>query len=592
MKTGTSALFSLLVSCVAALSTAHAISIDEWSTASKLTSAVANDVVTSQTVSSRALGGRRQFAVSKIAAPGDPGEAQIETATKTILGSPTEVLAFTLGNHEGFGRVTWDADTNPAVLDPKGLGSIDLTDDGATSFQTGLVFFDYPFNREAVISLRLYDSTSSDGSKYSQVSVTLDRSYDSAGKGAFPIVIPFSLFTSLASSTIPAPDGATFKTSTTFGLNGSADIKKIGAIQLLFSGHAADITITRLRTNGNCPWFPKPDGDIADRCGICYLDANPSYSYDASKVFDGCGLCPTESGYLLPKGQRDDCDVCLKGPPGYSYVSPKDSCGLCPDKPNYGKSKDPCGVCSGDGSSCADCSGTPNGSAKIDQCGVCGGNGTTCLDCLGVPFGTAGLDQCGTCNGDGKSCLDCDGVPFGTKTIDVCGLCGGGVSDPEQCPQSRQCVTVKATAKVRKFERRLFAKARTIRGRFIDEKARSERLQCGINTAIGENLVKDAYAHIVGRSKEIFSKGVEVCGDACVTVSYAEDVERLLPYFKTIEKEAKFLARRVKKCYARLGVPRTTGGTSGLAETVSTVNRGLQGLIAACRKQKACPPGR
>jgi hypothetical protein len=153
-------------------------------------------------------------------------------------------------------------------------------------------------------------------------------------------------------------------------------------------------------------------------------------------------------------------------------------------------------------------------------------------------------------------------------------------------------VTVKATAKVKKFERRLFSKARTLRSRFIDEKSRSERLQCGVNTVSGENLVKDAFSHIVGRSKEIFSKGVEVCGDSCVTVSYAEDVEKLLPYFKTIEKEAKFLARRVKKCYVRLGVVRAAGGTGGLAETVSTVNRGLQGLIAACRKQRACPPGR
>jgi hypothetical protein len=105
-------------------------------------------------------------------------------------------------------------------------------------------------------------------------------------------------------------------------------------------------------------------------------------------------------------------------------------------------------------------------------------------------------------------------------------------------------------------------------------------------------LVNDAHAQITARSKEIFSQGVEVCGDSCITVSYAEDVEGLLPYFKTIEKEAKFLARRVKKCYSRLGVVRSATGTNGLAQTVGAVNKDLKGLIAECRKQKACPPGK
>lgn len=586
MKTCSYLASLLSVALFSFASLGNAITIDEFKVPSKLSSAVANDVVTSLVTSSSALGGRRQLAVSKIAAPGEPGEAILETALKTISGTSREVLAFTLGTHDGFGRVTWDADN----VSPNGLGSIDLTDDGADAFETGLVFFDYAFSREATIALRLYDSTSNNVSKYSEVTIILDKEYLSTGE--FPLKIPFALFTSQANSSIPAPGGSVFKTTTTFGSDGGVDITKVGAIQLTFSGFASDITITSVRTNGKCSWFPKPDGDIADRCGVCYRDADPDYDYEASKVFDSCGVCPSESGYLLPDGTRDDCNVCLNGPPGYSYESPKDSCGLCPSAPNYEKSKDPCGVCGGDGKSCADCSGTPNGSAKVDQCGVCGGNGTTCLDCLGVPFGKAGLDQCGVCNGDGKVCLDCEGTPFGDKFVDACGDCGGLLVYPEKCPKPVQCVTVAATAKVKRFERGLARKARTLRKRFLDERARSERTQCNLSTAASTSLVGDAYKHIIARSKEIFSQGVEVCGDSCITVSYAEDVEALLPYFKTIEKEAKFLARRVKKCYSRLGVVRSTAGTNGLAQTVSSVNRNLRVLISQCRKQKACPPGR
>jgi hypothetical protein len=587
MKAASSFLLSIIALLFSLVSESSAITIDEFIAAvPSARSESLNEVGISEVSSNRALGGKRQLAVVKTS--DDWGDAVLGTGNKVISGVTTPILAFTLGVNAGRGRVTWDADNFPKFLSPNGLGSIDLTDDGASAFETGLVSFDYP--SDATLSLRLYDSRSEDGSRYSEVTITLDQRYEAPT--AFPLRIPFSLFTTIGSATIAAPGGTTFKTTTVFGSLGGVDITKVGAIELSLAGVAADITITSLRTNGKCTWFPKPDGDIADRCGICYRDADPNYSYEANKAFDGCGLCPQDIGYLFPGGQRDDCSVCLKGPSGYTYESPKDSCGLCPSAPNFGKSKDPCGVCGGDGRSCADCSGTPNGTAQLDRCNVCGGNGTTCLDCLGVPFGTAGIDQCNVCNGDGTACLDCEGTPFGSKVVDACGDCGGLIAALQSCPKPAQCVTVQATAKVKKFERGLARKAQSLRTRFLDEKKRSERVQCGINTVASEALVSGAYAHIVGRSKEIFSQGVEVCGDSCVTVSYAEDVESLLPYFKTIEKEAKFLARRVKKCYSRVGVVRTAGGTNGLAQTIGTVNQGLRGLIAECREQKACPPPR
>ncbi len=662
--------FKTIVACFAVslllgAARGHAITIDQFLASPKpVRSEVVDDVQTLEVASAGAVGGKRQLTVTKTS--DDYGDAVLGTGIKKILGVDTPVLAFTLGVNAGRGKVTWDSDAFPQFVSPQGLGSIDLAEDGATAFETGLVSFDYP--SDAVLSLRLYDSSTEDGSKYSEVTITLDQKF--SGPGVFPLVIPFDLFKSTEASTIPAPGGATFKTTTVFGPLGGVDLTKVGAIELGVAGVEADITITSLRTNGACTWFPKPDGDITDRCGVCYLDKDPNYSYEASKVFDGCGLCPSESDYLMPAGKRDDCGVCLSGKPGYTYQDPKDSCGLCPSAPNFGHAQDPCGVCFGDGSSCADCSGTPNGSKKVDQCGVCAGDGTSCLDCLGVPNGTAGLDQCGVCAGDGtscldclgvpngtavldqcgvcagggtscldclgvvngtavvdqcgvcagdgtscldclgvvngtavadqcgvcagdgKSCLDCAGTPFGNKVVDACGDCGGNVAALQSCPKPVQCVIVQATAKVKKFERGLVRKARALRGRFLDEKKRAERMQCALDTTSAETAVSDAYEHITARGKEIFAKGVEVCGDSCVTVSYAEDVEALLPYFKTIEKEAKFLARRVKKCYSRLGVVRSAGGTNGVAQTVGTVNKDLRGLIEECRKQKACPPGK
>jgi hypothetical protein len=374
----------------------------------------------------------------------------------------------------------------------------------------------------------------------------------------------------------------------------------------MFDGNAADLTLTGFSTNGTCTALPNSSGSVFDECGVCLdsTDANkgkdicgicfkgpPGYDYDANKVFDGCGLCPTQTNYEFPAGKKDSCGVCLSGQPPYSYKDPKDDCGLCPSDPNYQKSKDPCGVCGGNGSSCADCTGTPNGGAKVDQCGVCNGNGTTCLDCAGTPFGTASIDVCGVCAGNGTSCLDCNGIANGSTTIDACGICGGGATDASTCLGSiESCVMVEATADVKQYEQSLVSKAKAVRTRYNDERRRARRTKCKIEISRGKQIVTSAYEYIIARSNQIFSKGVEVCGNSCITTTYAEQVQALVPEFKAMQKETLSLARKVKQCYAANGLG-GTNGQRGVSDTLGNVNRGLKELIEKCKKQKVCPPG-
>jgi hypothetical protein len=210
-----------------------------------------------------------------------------------------------------------------------------------------------------------------------------------------------------------------------------------------------------------------------------------------------------------------------------------------------------------------------------------------------VPFGSAKKDPCGVCDGDGSSCKDCAGVINGSSTFDVCGVCGGTASDPKSCTiKPLNCTTVPATPDVKNFEAQLVVKAKQLRARYLAERTRSKRTGCKIPTKASDLSIAAAFRHILTRSNEIFSAGVEVCGDACITTSYATQVEALKPEFKILEKNAVNMANKVNSCYTKLGVPRgPQGGGRGVANTVNLVSRGLNNLIEECRKKRVCPPG-
>jgi hypothetical protein len=531
---------------------------------------------TIHTPNSKALGGGRSLTAMKTSAGTGVGVTRIETT------SAGEILGITQGDHGGFASVVWDGDSQPDTLKANGLGSLDLTQDDANAFLLQLRSFDFAYSKKMLITIRIYDPAFPLGNKFSQVEITIDRVVDP--DSPITLTVPFSLFATAGNSNVSG-----FSSNTSL-IGGGATASNIGALALEFRGYAGDLTAGLFSTNGRCSAVPNSNGTVLDECGVCLDDtanANkgkdacgicykgpPGYDYDSTKVFDACGLCPSHPQYSYPLGNKDQC-------------------GLCPTEPNWGNSKDPCGVCFGDGTSCADCSGTPNGSAKFDQCNVCGGDGTTCLDCLGVPFGSAKIDQCGVCAGDSSSCKDCAGVIKGSSTVDVCGVCGGLATDGSRCGiGALQCKTVPATDDVKKFDARLVVKARQLRARYIAERTRSKRTGCKIPTKDSELAVAAAFRHILTRSNEIFSAGVEVCGDSCITTSYATQVEALKPEFKILEQNAVNMANKVNSCYTKLGVPRNSqGGGRGVANTVNLVSRGLNNLIEECRKKRVCPPG-
>lgn len=481
-------LFSLSAAWLLFVVPAQALIIDTFLTPGLLSSSTTVGVVkTLHTPTSGAVGGGRSFLVTKTGAG---------AGISSLVVDGDGPLSFEQGTHASLATVTWDGDANPSSVKYNGLGGVDFTQDGASAFNLGLSYFDYP-SSPMQVALRLYDASRSDGTKFSEVAITLDRHFN--GPGTFTIELPFSLFVTAATGSIPAPSSATFTAVTKLGANGAIDIRNVGAITLTFTGTSSDITLTRFVTNGRCAAVPNAQGKVFDECSVCLDQADagrgrdrcgtclsgPSgYSYDANKVLDACGVCPSEAQYNFPSGTVDSCGVCVSGPPSYAYV---------------------------------------------DNTAVC-------------------------------------------------------------ASQKGNCSFVAPTKKIRGFEQQLLKKAQILKDRFVADVQRFLDRKCPGSIVAADNRVTAAYQVISDKGREVFRKGVQVCGDSCVTVSFASDVKALTPQFKILEREVTKTAQRVQACYRKLGVsPRPTKGGGRAAQTIAGVRQDLSKLIKDCQKTKVCP---
>lgn len=235
------------------------------------------------------------------------------------------------------------------------------------------------------------------------------------------------------------------------------------------------------------------------------------------------------------------------------------------------------------------CNILPNAQGRVvDECGVC----------LNSQFANKGRDLCGICLFGPPSykytpatdeCGLCPSAPDYTRAKDACGVCGGSVRDSSKCVSAKSsCVTIAATKEVLEFEDRLMKQARKVLSRFRDESRRATRNDCQIDLRQMTNRVNQAFRIIRADGNATFTRGVEVCGDSCVTISYAAQVQALTPQFKVIERITTSLARQVSQCYRKKNIT-SAGGINGNATTFQSVNLGLAKLIDDCKNRQVCP---
>ncbi len=347
----------------------------------------------------------------------------------------------------GLTSLRWDGNPSPS-LETSGLGGLDITADGATGLRVTVESSDSAFGQPITVSFVIYSGNfnSSTGSFTVNSGIVSATSFD----------IPFN-------------------TLTPTGVQGHADRKKVGAIEMFINGNTAtsyDMQLSFVGTNGNCTHVPV-NNFILDKCGVC--NGDNSTCSDCLGVPNGTTLpgvfCSTGNPGICadgtyagnpPKNCRcaqdkqstletcddldNDCDgfvdngfrkgtscsvgvgACLNTGSIVCAQNGTAQCSVSAKPPSTE-------ICDGIDNNCNGSTdeGNPTTGPRVDQCGICAGNGTTCLDCKGTPNGTAKVDSCGVCGGDGKSCLDCNGTVNGTAKKDICNVCGGNGTSCLDC---------------------------------------------------------------------------------------------------------------------------------------------------------------
>ena len=177
-----------------------------------------------------AYGGTRSIELTRTS--GGTGLDASHAPVVSNFPSPSH-LSFNAGyGDSGRMLLTYDGNNQAGLNNYSGLGSLDLTQDGADALNFD-IWYDFPANRSMNLVFTFYDASDPTGNKWSRGIYNVDRRYDN------------NAFTTLALA---------FTSLNQYGSNGAANLKNIGAFSLLFDGtnnYAADIGIANLRTNGS-----------------------------------------------------------------------------------------------------------------------------------------------------------------------------------------------------------------------------------------------------------------------------------------------------------------------------------------------------
>ena len=125
--------------------------------------------------------------------------------------------------------------------------------------------------------------------------------------------------------------------------------------------------------------------------------------------------------------------------------------------------------------------------------------------------------------------------------------------------------------------------------RISQDAKRDSKHACGLESSISVKESQEIVTELQQAANLIFTKGVEVCGDSCVTVSFANQVKAQQKTIKKLQTIASKLAKGVNKCYVKKKIKQDKKG--GYVETViGQTTKDLNSLIKACGKTTVCSP--
>ena len=215
------AIVLLLVSAAAVISSAHALTIDTFAGDVQVATSEVSGVAAGSVADNSAIGGYRNLRVQK---KDGVAEVRFQSSYGMLLllqdpGVTAQAVA------------TWDGNSRTNGINYAGLGGIDLLQDGGSAIVVRVMSAD----STAELAIELFDASD-----------------------------PFGERCSSARRTIPASNSEqavyfSFSALTACGFNGTADLRNIGAIQLLINGDSVglDVAVKSIVTDGKCPEIPR-----------------------------------------------------------------------------------------------------------------------------------------------------------------------------------------------------------------------------------------------------------------------------------------------------------------------------------------------
>ncbi len=227
MKTKTIRAISLLLLATHMASVAQALTIDAFNRNQKANSSTSATTTTNAITTATAVGGYRTLSIRKTTS--GSVAASLQTADGTLFLSQGPGVA-------AQSSVNWDGDNDTTSINYTGLGGIDLTQDGASAILIHLTSSD----NDIEFAIKIYDISDPDGRRYSMGS---------------------KITTSTAEQWLLLP----FSELTDHGFTGAADLRSVGAIELLINGNAPglDAAIDWIGTNGKCSEVAQVGAQIA-----------------------------------------------------------------------------------------------------------------------------------------------------------------------------------------------------------------------------------------------------------------------------------------------------------------------------------------
>ena len=146
-----------------------------------------------------------------------------------------------------------------------------------------------------------------------------------------------------------------------------------------------------------------------------------------------------------------------------------------------------------------------------------------------------------------------------------------------------------ATAEIISFENELLNMGRELVQRTKAEARRDTVHRCKTHSATAVKNSQKIMDQLKQATSTIFNQGVEVCGNSCITVSFADDVAAQEKLIKELEKITTTQVNRVKACYMSKRI-RSVNTAGYVGDLVSKINKDFNQLVKDCSSVQVCPP--